>query len=91
MKIFICVFLFFLLAPVGAFTPPVPKSVTALRAGVKIVQLSVANDEKPQHCLVPSPDDSKVANPLPAMAVALAVFSSTAANAAGPDWGTSFH
>jgi hypothetical protein len=75
------------LAPVGALVSPQPVKSTSMRAGIEVVPLSMAHDQQPQK--VPSHEDSKVFNLLPAMTATLVAFSSTAVNAESPDWGMS--
>lgn len=77
-----------LLGSGDSFTAPSPKAT--VRAANMVVPLYMASDRQPEEA--PSQSDLKALfNPLPSVAAMLCAFSSTAANAAGPDWGTTFY
>jgi hypothetical protein len=88
--------LFTLLASADAFSTPraaqvsvVSSPLTNNNVRTKTTIYALNHDDN-QDLFKEANKDSESFDPIPALTAALITFSSTAANAAGPDWGKSF-
>ena len=93
--------LFSLLASADAFSTPraahqvsvmsSPLTKNNIRTMTTTTTIYALNNDDNQDLLEETTKDSESFDPIPAITAALITFTSTAANAAGPDWGKTYY